>query len=87
MEFYKYKKVFGIPIKKEKYTKWIEIPYSLYSPDLYSCFYPINMVERKNLDKKFYFSVNLKMLNTEEKWNKFFDEILKKHANILNISK
>ena len=83
MDFVKCKKKFlGICYKTETYTKWVEVPASIYSPELYPVYWPINMIDKKQLHKKFkiYIPKNIK---TEEDWEKYSKEVLKNHRIIL----
>ena len=75
------KKFLGICTKKEKYKKWVEVPYNIYSPNLYPEFWPINIVYCDELDREY--ELSLPDIRTEREWTKFVARVEAKHGKIL----
>jgi len=75
------KKFLGFCIKKEKYKKWVELPYNIYTPDFYPEFWPINIIYKEDLNKKYF--LDLPEINSEEKWKEFCEAVNKNHRIIL----
>lgn len=78
------KKILGFCVKKNKLKKWVTVPASLYSPDFFPCFWPINMVDEDKLNCQFELEIpdNIK---TEEDWEQFTEYVLENHQEILKI--
>jgi len=80
--FKKYKKyLFGLCKQVEYYKEWVEIPYSMYTPNFYSEYDPINVIHNDDLNKEYY--LDLPEINTEEEWKSFTEKIKKFHRTIL----
>ena len=78
------KNVPGICVKKNKIKKWVVVPASLYTPDFFPCFWPINMIDEDKLNYQFELEIpdNIK---TEEDWEQFSEYVLENHQEILKI--
>jgi len=75
------KKFLGFCIKKEKYKKWFEIPLKFYTSNFYPEFWPINYIEKENLNKEFI--LDLPEIKSESEAESFFEQIVKNHKNII----
>ena len=77
------KKILGICVKKEKYKKWVEIPFKFYTSSFYPCYIPINVIYQGDIDKEVV--LDLPTIKTEKEWDKFCAEVKAKHINIANV--
>ena len=77
------KKILGVCVKKEKYKKWVEIPFDFYTPNFYPCYDPINVISKEDLDKEI--EINLPTITTEEEWDKFCANVKGKHIKIVEV--
>ena len=75
------KKFLGICTKKEKYKKWVEVPYNIYTPNLYPEFWPINIVYCNELDREY--ELSLPEIRTERERTRFVERVEAKHEKIL----
>ncbi len=77
-------KILGFCVKKNKIKKWVVVLASLYTPDFFPCFWPINMIDEDKLNCQFELKIpdNIK---TEEDWERFSKHVLEKHKEILRM--
>jgi len=82
MEFEKcVKKFLGFCVTKEKYRKWVEVPYNIYTPNFCPEFWPINVVYCDELDCEY--ELSLPDIKTEREWAKFAERVKADHKKIL----
>jgi len=72
------KKFLGICVKKKKFKKWVEVPYNIYTPNLYPDFWPINIVYCNELDREY--ELSLLEIRTEREWARFAERVKAKHG-------
>lgn len=76
------KKIFGVCTQKKDYRKWVDIPYNIYTPNMYPIYDPINVVYLEDIDKEF--KLNIPILHEEKEWEEFSKKIKEEHKQILS---